>query len=144
MNAHINYDLPQALIAVIPPEDFARRAADGPAAPRPRAHRRRAARRVAAEDAELERAGPARSSLDRVMQPLNQAAVQAVPAEARTKVWHNTPSCTRRACAAPAAYADRLGDLEVLSAARVDDLLRAGAVLVRLAFAGFGVTLPRR
>ncbi len=42
----------------------------------------------------------------------------------------------------PAAYAARLGELEVLSAAKVADLLAPGQVLLRLAVAGFGVTLP--
>ncbi len=36
----------------------------------------------------------------------------------------------------------RLAELEVLSAARVADLLAPGQVLLRLAVAGFGVTLP--
>ncbi len=144
MNAHINYDLPQALIAVVPPGDVAdERLMDR----RRRDHERIddvLARRVAAEDAELERAGPARRPLDRAMSVLNHAASRRFLKEARTKVWHNTLALHQARLEGPAAYADRLRDLEVLSAARVDDLLRPGPVLVRLAFAGFGVTLPRR
>ncbi|MEO6503360.1 MAG: DUF5995 family protein [Jatrophihabitantaceae bacterium] len=40
------------------------------------------------------------------------------------------------------AYRIRLAELEVLSAARVADLLASGQVLLRLAVAGFGVALP--
>ena len=42
----------------------------------------------------------------------------------------------------PEAYAVRLAELEVLSAARIADLLAPGQVLLRLAVAGFGVVLP--
>ena len=39
-------------------------------------------------------------------------------------------------------YAARLAELEVLSAARIADLLAPGQVLLRLAVSGFGVVLP--
>jgi hypothetical protein len=39
-------------------------------------------------------------------------------------------------------YRVRLAELEVLSAARIADLLAPGQVLLRLAVAGFGVSLP--
>jgi hypothetical protein len=42
----------------------------------------------------------------------------------------------------PQVYAARLAELEVLSAARIADLLAPGQVLLRLAVAGFGVSLP--
>jgi Family of unknown function (DUF5995) len=100
------------------------------------------AQRVPAEDGELERVGPARTVLDRVMTPLNQAAVKRFLREARLKVWHNTLQLHEARLQGDAAYARRLADLEVLSAAKVNDLLRPGAVLVRLALIGFGVTLP--
>jgi hypothetical protein len=35
-----------------------------------------------------------------------------------------------------------LAELELLSAAKIADLLRPGQVLLRLAITGFGVTLP--
>jgi Family of unknown function (DUF5995) len=142
MNAHINYDLPQALIEVIPPEDVGdRRVMDR----RRRDHERIdgvLVGRVPAEDGELEKVGPARSALDRIMTPLNQAATKRFLKEARQKVWHNTVELHQARLRGEQAYQRRLGDLEVLSAAKVDDLLRPGAVLVRLAFVGFGVTLP--
>ena len=40
------------------------------------------------------------------------------------------------------AYRTRLGELEVLAAAKVADLLTPGLLLPRLAVAGFGVRLP--
>jgi Family of unknown function (DUF5995) len=142
MNAHINYDLPQALIDVIPPEDFD----DAHVMDRRRRDHERIdavlAERVAAEDGELERAGPRRTPLDRVMAPLNQAASRRFLKEARLKVWHNTLALHEARLHGDDAYRRRLADLEVLSAAKVNDLLRPGAVLVRLAFIGFGVTLP--
>jgi hypothetical protein len=142
INAHINYDLPQALLAVIPPEDvenahlMERRRRD---------HERIdhvLAERVSAEDGELEKAGPTRTPLDRLMTPLNQAASRRFLKEARLKVWHNTLALHEARLQGDDAYRRRLGDLEVLSAAKVNDLLRPGAVLVRLALVGFGVTLP--
>ncbi len=89
MNAHINYDLPQALLAVISDAEFgdpqvrARREAD---------HRRIdevLAVRVGAEDAELQRIEPARTWQDRALQPLNRMATRRFLRESRAKVWAN-------------------------------------------------------
>jgi hypothetical protein len=141
INAHINYDLPQALLAVISDDEFSdpvvvdRRARD---------HERIDAvlsGRVAAEDAELG-AVSARSTLDRVLQPLNRLSSKRFLREARQKVWHNTMELQRARLLGEEEYAARLGELEVLSAARIADLLAPGQVLLRLAVAGFGVTLP--
>jgi hypothetical protein len=57
-------------------------------------------------------------------------------------VWHNTLELQRARLAGEQEYAARLAELEVLSAARIADLLAPGQVLLRLAVAGFGVTLP--
>ena len=141
INAHINYDLPQALLAVISDEDFTDAALLGR---RHRDHERIdgvLAGRVAAEDDELS-AVSARSLLDRVLQPLNRRASQRFLREARIKVWHNTRELQQARLAGPEAYAARLAELEVLSAARLADLTAPGQVLLRLAVAGFGVLLP--
>ena len=140
INAHVNYDLPQALLAVISDEDFT-----DPTlmATRRRDHERIdgvLASRVAAEDAQLSAHG--RTLTDRVLQPLNRLSSKRFLREARIKVWHNTTELQAARLAGPAAYAERLGELEVLSAARIADLLAPGQVLLRLAVAGFGVTLP--
>ncbi|GAA2482150.1 DUF5995 family protein [Terrabacter carboxydivorans] len=141
INAHVNYDLPQALLGVISDADFgdpvllARRRRD---------HERIDAvlsGRVAAEDDELSAQG-AKSVLDRLLTPLNRAASTRFLREARAKVWHNTMELQRARVAGPQAYAVRLAELEVLSAARIADLLAPGQVLLRLAVAGFGVVLP--
>jgi Family of unknown function (DUF5995) len=142
MNAHVNYDLPQALLAVVSASDVENaRLIDR----RRRDHVRIdgvLAERVGAEDAELEKAQGGRSLLDRAMTPLNQEATKRFLKESRRKVWHNTLALNEARQRSEEAYRARLHDLEVLSAARVNDLLRPGFVLVRLGLAGFGVTLP--
>ncbi|MGY1639157.1 DUF5995 family protein [Geodermatophilus sp. SYSU D00742] len=141
MNAHINFDLPQSLVHVIPPTGF-----DDPDVRelRRRDHERIdrvLAARVAAEDAELQRAGGRRSRLDRLLSPANRTASQVLLRESRRKVWANAGTLDAARRAGPAAYARRVADLEAAAAARVDDLLRPGPVLLRLAVRGFGVTL---
>jgi Family of unknown function (DUF5995) len=141
INAHVNYDLPQALLAVISDKEFA-----DPVrlATRQRDHEAIdgvLSSRVAAEDAELA-AVSGRTLLDRVLQPLNRRASRRFLKEAREKVWHNAHELQAARLAGPEAYAARLGELEVLSAARIADLLAPGQVLLRLAVAGFGVVLP--
>ena len=139
INAHVNYDLPQALIAVIPPGDFAD---ERLMASRRRDHERIdavLAGRVEDEDGEL-RAG--RSRLDTLLAPLNRRASRRFLAEARGKVWHNVGELHAARLDGPAAYDSRLAELEVLVAVRIADLLAPGQVLLRLAVAGFGVVLP--
>jgi hypothetical protein len=141
INAHVNYDLPQALLAVITDADFADPVV---LARRQRDHEAIdgvLASRVAAEDDELAVSG-GKTLLDRVLQPLNRLSSKRFLREARQKVWHNTRELQVARLAGPGAYAARLGELEVLSAARVADLLAPGQVLLRLAVAGFGVVLP--
>ncbi len=141
VNAHVNYDLPQALLAVIPIEQFADSAVLDS---RRRDHEQIdgvLADRVAAEDAELATKS-ARSLLDRALRPLNQGASKRFLRESRRKVWHNTIELHEARVISPEAYAVRLDELELLSAAKIADLLAPGQVLLRLAVAGFGVVLP--
>jgi hypothetical protein len=142
INAHVNFDLPQALLAVINDADF-----DHPLtmARRRRDHERIDAvlsSRVAAEDAQLEAATGGRTLTDRLLQPLNRAASRRFLRESRQKVWHNTILLQQARAIGEATYRARLADLEVLSSARVADLLAPGNALLRLAVAGFGVQLP--
>src|SRR5215467_10518768 len=140
INAHVNYDLPQALLAVISDDDFADSTL---MASRRRDHERIdgvLAGRVAAEDAELAVHG--RTLTDRVLQPLNRISSKRFLRESRMKVWHNTVALQAARLDGSTAYDARLGELEVLSAARIADLLAPGQVLLRLAVAGFGVMLP--
>jgi hypothetical protein len=140
INAHVNYDLPQALLEVISDQEFSD--------PLVMARRRRdheridgvLASRVAAEDDVLSAQG--KPFIDRVLQPLNRLSSKRFLKEARVKVWLNTEELQQARLAGKRAYAVRLGELEVLSAARIADLLAPGQVLLRLAVAGFGVVLP--
>ncbi len=142
MNAHINFDLPQSLIRMIPPEDFT--------SPelldlRRRDHERIdevLASRVAEEDVALQRAGGRRTVLDHALSPANRQASRLFLRESRRKVWANARALHAARLRGPAAYAERLADLEAASAARVREILRPGPVLLRLAVRGFGVTLP--
>jgi Family of unknown function (DUF5995) len=142
MNAHINYDLPQALIAVITEEQFddpallARREADH------RAIDNVLASRVAAEDDELTRlSGPA-PLLDRLLRPFNRRGTQRFLREAREKVWANAIALNRVRKQGPDRYTAVLAELEELSAAKVATLQAPGQVLLKLAATGFGVRLP--
>ena len=138
INAHINYDLPQALLAVISDDDFA-----DPVliARRQRDHQRIdgvLSARVGQEDSEF----IDWTLLDRLILPLNHRASRRFLAESRRKVWHNTEQLQLARLAGPDAYRRRLAELEVLSAAKIADLLAPGQVLLRLAVGGFGVSLP--
>ena len=139
INAHVNYDLPQAMLAVITPADFA----DARLARRRRDDHERIddvlSGRVKAEDDLL---GGRRTLLDRLLTPLNRWGSKRFLREARLKVWHNAEALNLARLDSETSYATRLGELEVLSAARIADLLAPGQVLLRLAVAGFGVTLP--
>jgi Family of unknown function (DUF5995) len=141
INAHVNYDLPQALVAVISAADFT----DPLLMSRRRRDHERIdevlASRVAAEDNELTAGGGA-TFVDRLLTPLNRMGSKRFLREARQKVWHNTIELQEARVAGPQEYAVRLAELELLSAAKVADLLRPGQVLLRLAVAGFGVSLP--
>jgi Family of unknown function (DUF5995) len=142
MNAHINVDLPQALIAVIPPEDFT----DAELlSSRRRDHQRVdqiLAARVSAEDAELQRQGGRRTPLDRLMSPANRWAGRTFLREARRTVWRNTAILHRARDDGAGCYERRVAELDVAGAARVQELLRPGPVFLRLAVHGFGVPLP--
>jgi len=143
MNAHINYDLPQALVAVISNSEFH----DPAVTSQRRADHQRIdevlSRRVGAEDAELARLTP-RSVADSLLVPVNQAASRRFLRESRAKVWDNAVELNAARALGAAAYAERLADLEQLSGARVAELVRPGQVLVRLAVHGFGVRLVAR
>ena len=139
MNAQINFDLPQALLAVISDEDFS----DPVVIDRRRRDHERIDRilaaRVAAEDGEL---GGPRRPLDRLLTPLNRASSRQFLREARQKVWRNTFELQKARVAGLVTCRERLAELELLTAAKITDLTAPGQVLLRLAAHGFGVTLP--
>ena len=138
INAHINYDLPQALLQVISVDDFA----DPVLMDRRRRDHERIDgvlhARVSAEEDQLEPG----SFVDRLLAPLNRLGTKRFLAEARRKVWLNTFQLHAARLLGADAYRTRLAELELLSAAKIADLMAPGQVLLRLAVAGFGVTLP--
>jgi hypothetical protein len=141
INAHINYDLPQALLAVISPADF-----DDPELVRGREADHRhlddvLQSRVSAEDAELGAVSRV-TLLDRLLRPANRAGTRRFLAEARAKVWRNAIVLDRARRAGPDRYGAALAELERISGARLADLAAPGPVLLRLALRGFGVALP--
>jgi hypothetical protein len=142
MNAHINFDLPLALLEVIPDPDWA----DHDLLDRRRTDHHRIddilASRVTTEDrrlAEIEQPGD-RTILDRVLTPFNRFGTRRFLAEARRKVWNNAH---RLAVARRRGHLDDLvAELEALSHRRIEDLLRPGQVILELTRNGFGVELP--
>jgi hypothetical protein len=139
LNAHINFDLPQALIAVIGPADF-----DDAAILRGREADHRHVdtvlqSRVGAEDLELGAVSRV-TLLDRLLRPANRAASRRFLGEAREKVWRNTRVLDR--ARRDGSYEATLGELEQLCGDRVRDLVAPGPVLLKLARRGFGVVLP--
>ncbi len=143
MNAHINYDLPQALIAVISDDEF------GDAAlveKRSTDHRHVddiLAMRVPLEDKELQKVEQAgdRTMLDRLLTPFNRAATKRFLKEARAKVWRNAKALSAARSDEYDVFVARIDELGRSSAARVADLRQPGEVLIRLARDGFGVLL---
>ena len=106
INAHINYDLPQALLAVISDADFAD---PGLLDRRRRDHERIdgvLSGRVAAEDAELARS--ARTLLDRLLQPLTSRRPSGSSARPARRCGTTPGSCSQARMAGPDVYAERL------------------------------------
>lgn len=141
MNAHINFDLPQSLLAAISDAEWgdheliSRRAAD-------HGHIDDIlASRVAAEDGNLkalEQPGD-RTLLDRLLKPFNHLATKRFLTEARAKVWHNARVLENARQAG--TLDEEITRLEALSRRRVEDLVQPGQVVLELALRGFGVTL---
>lgn len=142
VNAHINFDLPQSMVRVIPPADM------DDAAVVARRHRDHEAidgvlaTQVAREDRALQEVGGRRTVLDRVAAPANRLAVRVFLTESRRRVWANTQQLHAARLAGADAYGRRVADLSDAAAARIADILRPGPVLLRLAVRGFGVRLP--
>lgn len=143
LNAHLNFDLPPALLAVMSDEDWAdpalvaRRHADF-------AHIDTiVVRRVAEEYRRLlavESPGD-RTLGDRLLYPLNLVASARWLREARRNVWRNAELLERARQQGPAALDARLRQLEQRCQAKVAELLAPGQVLLKLGVRGFGVAL---
>jgi hypothetical protein len=141
MNAHINYDLPQALLAAISDAEF-----DDPALLARRAADHRHIDRVLGSlvdegQGRPEAAGGRPGVTDRLSARANRVATKRFLTEARAKVWANARVLASARRQDEASYHARLAELERLTAARVADLARPGQVLLRLAARGFGIAL---
>jgi hypothetical protein len=150
MNAHINYDLPQALLEVITDDEFAD----------PAVRRRRSldhemidtvlSQRVRDEDRQLAGASGGRVLLDRLLTPLNRLGTKRFLREARQKVWGNALQLSRARRSGPFELERSIAELARVSAAKLEQLTAPGQVLLRLTISGFGVRLasndpgPRR
>jgi len=144
INAHINYDLPQALLAVISDDDF-----DNPEVMDRRAKDHAhvdsiLVARVPEEDkriARIEDPGD-RNFVDTLMSPFNRAGTRRFLKEGRNKVWRNTRLLSAARRQSTAACQQELAVLEALCEERVADLVTPRYVIMRLALHGFGVSLP--
>ena len=144
LNAHVNFDLPQALIGVISDAEFA----DPAVMARRYADHKHVddvlVVRVGTEDKEIAAANRPgqRTFLDRALAPLNRAGSRRFLKEARAKVFANARALSRARAAGPDVLAARLAELEALCGAKVAELRAPGQVLLRLTRRGFGVLLP--
>ena len=138
INAHVNYDLPQALLSVITDQQF-----DDPmVSERRRRDHEHIDRVLASRVGEEDRALPgSRTFTDRLLTPLNRQGTKRFLKEARQKVWRNADALSKARRIGPDAYGARLRELEKLSADRVTDLVAPGQVILKLARDGFGVVL---
>lgn len=144
LNAHLNFDLPRAVLAVVSDEEFLD---EGLLALRRADFEHIDAlvlRRIPEEYRHLRGlGGPMRQEfLARLLYPLNRVASRRWLVAARRSVWANALQLSMARRTGAAALTRRIADLEVLCAAKVADLLRPGQVVLRLAVTGFGVTLP--
>lgn len=137
LNAHVNWDLPQALLAVMSDDDL-----DAPdlVASRLRDHDRinevLAARTV--DEGRRLNGG----FLGRLTVPLNTWLTHRFLPRAREQAWHNVVALAQGRRTGPEAYASRLGDLDTLASAKVDELVEPRWALLRATVRGFGVSVP--
>jgi len=137
LNAHVNWDLPQALLAVVDDDDLASEAL---VASRRRDHDRinavLASRTVA--EGRLLNGGLGGT----VMLPVNAWLTHRFLPRAREQAWDTVLALAAARRAGPEAYAARLRDLDTLASAKVSELLEPRWALPRVTVRGFGVTLP--
>jgi hypothetical protein len=141
MNAHINYDLPRALVAVIDPGDFDDR---GLLAHRDldlRAVDEILAAGVTDHDrtlAAMER-GVNLPLIDRILQPINRRGTRVFFTDARSKVWHNAEVLAR--AVRRGTYEQKLAELEESVTHRLSNLMEPRRMIVDLTGNGFGIEL---
>jgi hypothetical protein len=124
MSAHINYDLPQALLAVISDAEFS----DPTLLARREADHRHMDRVLAA-------------LADNAGSRLRQVTFRRLLETARGSAWANARILAARRRRGDAAYQRALGELGRMATAQATDITRPGPVLPRFIAGGFGVTL---
>lgn len=129
--AHLEYDLPQALLAVAAPEE-----SDDPHRVEARAADHRRLDEVVAARVDEARGHGGKGRRDR------RAARRALD-RARARAWANAAVLAQARRDGPAALKARLDELGSLSAARVTDLAQPGDVRRRLTRRRTGVALSR-
>jgi hypothetical protein len=137
LNAHVNWDLPRALLGVLDDDDL-----DDPAlvASRLRDHDRInlvLASRTVDEGRRLNG-----GVVGRLIVPVNTWLTHRFLPQAREQAWHNVLALAEGRRQGPDAFAGRLHDLDALASARVVELLEPRWALARATLRGFGVTLP--
>jgi hypothetical protein len=137
LNAHVSWDLPRALLAVVDDADLADPAV---LASRARDHDRINDVLAARTVDEGRRLNP--GLLGRLLVPLNTWLTHRFLPRARAQAWHNVLALAESRRAGPEAYASRLHDLDALASAKVTELLDPRWALVRVTVRGFGVALP--
>jgi hypothetical protein len=138
LNAHVNWDLPQALLAVLDDGDLGSEAL---VASRQRDHTRIDEVLAAQTMAEGRRLDGRLAS--RLMLPVKTWLTHRFLPRAREQAWHNVLVLAEARRRGPEAYAEGLCDLDALTSAKVTELLDPTGVLARVAVRGFGVALPR-
>ncbi|MFC5381831.1 DUF5995 family protein [Aquipuribacter nitratireducens] len=146
MNAHINYDMPLSLLAVVSDADA--RDPDLVAARHRDHHALDAviAGIVPQQSRRLVRAaGPTAQPglLDRVLMPVSRAASARLLRHGRRQVWASTGVLLRARADSPEALTAATRRLEALATARVADLVEPRHPLLHLARHGFGVELEQ-
>jgi hypothetical protein len=139
LNAHVNYDLPRAMMAVLPEQDFA--------SPVLLQQRRRDHERIDTVLAsrmavETRLNGLSHRFRDWVLGPANRWSSRRFLRRSRQDVWNNLGVLQQARAAGVDAYEQRLRELDVLTSAKIAELVVPGPILLRLAVTGFGVRLP--
>ena len=137
LNAHVNWDLPQALLAVLDDDDLA---SETLVASRLRDHARINEVLAAQTTAEGRRLNGRLAG--RLLLPVNTWLTHRFLPRAREQAWHNVLVLAQARRQGPEAWADGLRDLDALASAKVTELLDPRWVLARVAVRGFGVALP--
>ena len=134
LDVHLNYDLPQAFLAVATDDEIGQ--------PALLSKRQQDFQHLYAIEVSRVKEKPGdRTVMDRMLTPFNRPASKRFLTEAQAQVWRNTGVLSRARRRSPEAYARCLRQLEGLTVAKAEDLLTLSRVQLRLARAGFGVRL---